>query len=809
MNNQSFQTQIDRLKRFYYNSDGPVSMGILATIILCLLVFIGATFPKGGGNAAELGNWKAPMEDEALLRLVYADYDPQSGSLSLKLDDTAKLKRSQNRFMDTHLRKFNKVASRGRYKRPVRVRGEKDGIFAVDIIQSGQKLKAVPTIVQLSAYNQVPIGERQLKELGKIHLSESTINEPYLSDGYQGFFLEPSTEGTQLKSKRVPLDQAGFYSGQKILLTDSKEQPRAYASAGPEGKSIIVAPTEGFEIFMDNGPPQSEPVTLEQADVVEIGGRFFEAHVDGAGSLAFTHTKGVHSKRIYPLGRLFHPIGPLALDGAHQSLGIEYMFQEYLMGHAQRGIPQGELWLTLERKLQADLNERIAALAKTYSVRETATGLIMNAKTGAILAMASEPNHYDPEDREQILELLRKNQEHLYNHGGFRRHVIGSVAKVFFSFMQTQIWKDDVNRIKIDMRGGRSREMFGHLLYGNPKAKGMKLSEGRINFKRYLVESDNPYQHSTGLLLLAGVKDIQDIPRPWGREFRDRFQLSPFATSQKPLEVGSMGKRKHWLLIDPDGPFASGMRDYFDIYTGGSNQLNDRDIDIYSPQLLDLAGTILRSRNPNVEKPYEVLKRRSVVCAPENTRMALDEVRNTMDASNVLYGANRNHWTDVKLCEAFSRIMTGKRVQARIISAYLDTMADTPTRVDLEALAKTNTTDMTFEYPEGVDIMKDALREVITHPEGTGRIIKPALVAIQKEIPGFQMYGKSGTIDDGRKGDPDSKLFVTTFGIERDGVFEEAYTFAVYLKNARDEKAPLYLIRDALPTWWSILGGKQ
>ena len=52
---------------------------------------------------------------------------------------------------------------------------------------------------------------------------------------------------------------------------------------------------------------------------------------------------------------------------------------------------------------------------------------------------------------------------------------------------------------------------------------------------------------------------------------------------------------------------------------------------------------------------------------------------------------------------------------------------------------------------------------------------------------GFKLIGKTGTIDDGRKGDPDSRLFLGTFGIVNEqGFTDKAYTFVVYLKNALD-----------------------
>jgi len=276
------------------------------------------------------------------------------------------------------------------------------------------------------------------------------------------------------------------------------------------------------------------------------------------------------------------------------------------------------------------------------------------------------------------------------------------------------------------------------------------------------------------------------------------------------LQVGSLGERANLLRVDGAHPFAAMIQRLYDIRTtSGSGVPDDRDIGIYGQDFLDLAGQVMRMRYAAIDDPRAVLTRRSVVCAPETPRMELQDVRNTMDASNVLFGANRNRWTDVKLAESFSRIMTGRRISARLVHRYLDTL--TGETVDLEngALAETGLLDL--PNPEAVAVMKQVLARVPLragggYPEGTADFLHDTAKTMEREVPGFRFYGKTGPIDDGCLGDPDSRLFLCTFGLEENGeLTRESFTLVVYLKTALDEDAPLKIVRDYLQRWYPLL----
>ena len=122
--------------------------------------------------------------------------------------------------------------------------------------------------------------------------------------------------------------------------------------------------------------------------------------------------------------------------GGDGSEGVEASFNSYLTGKAGRVITtkgnnemdmpfsyenyvssrQGDsLILTLDATVQMCLEKQLQAAVDRYAVQNGAFGLVMNAKTGEILAMATlgsyDPNHYLEIADEAAAEQLRRLQE--------------------------------------------------------------------------------------------------------------------------------------------------------------------------------------------------------------------------------------------------------------------------------------------------------------------------------------------------------------------------------------------------------------
>jgi len=776
--------------------------GFLATAIMTAAVILAATWP---GSTSRAGEWRPLVDSGALGVAIQVNYAKETGEVQLRLDRAALNQvipdARKRRWVVSHLRRFNRNLS-GRRFDAKRIPG--DSIFQVEMVGQGDQRQPKLKMRDLSPFNTHPVQRHSDRRLGPVFMRPGDKPTPFLSDGFLGLTLEPGDGPT----KTVKLNQPGLYHANRFHLVDERGQGVATIWPGEDSERVFIQGEAGRGVFINNNAPLDDDSRgLGAGDMVELAGRFFEVRIEAAPVLAMSADRGQVQKRIYPMGNNLHFVGPVSLNGRHQSLGLEYMFQEYLAGLPEADISPGELWLTLDPRLQGAWVAGMSQLAQRSERKSgrRASGMLMDAKTGAILAMAAEQKPYDPGDTNQILNLLDSGEERFANHGCFRRHVIGSVTKPFFAFLALAL-DPEWEKVRVNVVGESTTTLYGHRLYGRSD-KAMAFKRNQIGFDTYLIQSDNAFQHSLGLLMLAGLHDLEQVPSPWlTRGKNGEPILRPTANSDQPLTLDRLGVRgRDSLTVARDSAFATAARAIFDLETAPPGVTNDdRDLGIFEG-FLPTAEALLMRHNPRLQQPREVLKRRSVVCAPEYPRLALESVTNTKDASNLLFGGNFNLWTDVKLCEAFSRMITGRRVRAQIIQQYRDTLADGEL-VNLVEEATPFQVPEEIANPNAFRTMRKHLGEVPI--QGTGRQIASTIGDIRK-MPGqanFRIFAKTGTIDDGEGSD--SRLFLATFGLW-DNALEDfqgsAYTFVVYLRNSKQENDILDFIQSELPKWWRLL----
>ena len=164
---------------------------------------------------------------------------------------------------------------------------------------------------------------------------------------------------------------------------------------------------------------------------------------------------GIHlepaSRRTYPFGSLAAQVIGFTNAGGDGSEGVEASFDSYLSGKAGRVITtkgnnemdmpfsyenyvssrQGDsLVLTLDTTVQACLEKQLQAAIDRYSVKNGAFGLVMNAKTGEILAMATlgsyDPNHYlEITDSQTLSRLETLKNTYISHPEGSEAHEAG------------------------------------------------------------------------------------------------------------------------------------------------------------------------------------------------------------------------------------------------------------------------------------------------------------------------------------------------------------------------------------------------
>ena len=168
--------------------------------------------------------------------------------------------------------------------------------------------------------------------------------------------------------------------------------------------------------------------------------------------------RGIHlepnSQRYYPYGTLAAQVIGFTNASNTGSEGIEASYNSYLNGHTGKVITtkgnnemdmpfsyekyvssqQGcSVILTLDATVQACLEKQMENAIARYDVQNGAFGMVMNAKTGQILAMATlgnyDPNHYlEILDRETAAELEQLRLEYLMNPVGSQAYTDGKKA---------------------------------------------------------------------------------------------------------------------------------------------------------------------------------------------------------------------------------------------------------------------------------------------------------------------------------------------------------------------------------------------
>ena len=180
-----------------------------------------------------------------------------------------------------------------------------------------------------------------------------------------------------------------------------------------------------------------------------------------AGIRAYINENGISGIHLEPSARRVYPYGSLAAQvigftnaSGEGSEGIEASYDAFLTGNAGKvlttkgnnemdmpfsyenyidDLPGNDVILTLDVAVQQCLEKQMEAAIARYDVRNGAFGLVMNCKTGEILAMATlgsyDPNRYlEIADPDVLAELEALEQSYLAAPEGSEVYTGGKTA---------------------------------------------------------------------------------------------------------------------------------------------------------------------------------------------------------------------------------------------------------------------------------------------------------------------------------------------------------------------------------------------
>ncbi len=295
---------------------------------------------------------------------------------------------------------------------------------------------------------------------------------------------------------------------------------------------------------------------------------------------------------------------------------------------------------------------------------------LMNPENGDLLALASDNgNTYYPEDEDDARRL--RTQANAIN-GNFMRHIIGSTVKPFTAAATLYSYPSLTEMTIIDQRADK-RTVFGKIMGDGQRgdAKSWITTRGRrtsVGWNDFLPFSDNLYAVALGLIGLTQQDGSGSVPfsNKDAQGLHMQFGTGPVQRNQ-PLFVNDV------FSDDADKQFNVGNLELTPLagnYVKLFGVRHDAKVNDYDTGVWDNAQSLglLRSVGDNANL---------FAVSPARTNLNLTHVSKTWELRSILlgggvegdekYGNLGSEWCNVLMGQAFSRIVMGKEVKARIV----------------------------------------------------------------------------------------------------------------------------------------------
>ena len=312
-------------------------------------------------------------------------------------------------------------------------------------LDSGQHKRIMLVMALLGALAFVPVGVR-LYDL-------MVTNYDY----YANLALRNQTRTT-----KVEADRGDIYDRNMNILATSVSVENVYLDPHElkQSKADVEKIAQALGEILDKDP---DWIAEQAADLKQrykqIGSRIDEETAAKIRSYINENSiSGIHleptSQRTYPFGTLAAQVIGFTNASNEGSEGVEAAYNSYLAGSTGKVITtkgnnemdmpfsyenyissrQGDsVILTLDTTIQACLEKQMEAAIARYDVQNGAFGLVMNCKTGEILAMATlgsyDPNNYlELTDPDAIAEVEQLKQAYLAQPEGSDAYTEGKQA---------------------------------------------------------------------------------------------------------------------------------------------------------------------------------------------------------------------------------------------------------------------------------------------------------------------------------------------------------------------------------------------
>lgn len=203
--------------------------------------------------------------------------------------------------------------------------------------------------------------------------------------------------------------------------------------------------------------------------------------------------------RKYPKGRMFsHAIGFVSGDGRGLE-GAERVYNKYLTEN------KDALQLSLDARVQAVFYDQLSIAMQTYRAK-SAMGMLMNSRTGEIVAMVSLPD-YDPENI--ALDPVR-NRMFMPMRGVFE---MGSIFKIFNTALALE---NGINKEYYVKEPFPIEDKFGRVVHRIRDIRSFKPPRPNLNIEEIMMHSCN----------VGSAQIALDLPDGAQREFFEKLHFN-------------------------------------------------------------------------------------------------------------------------------------------------------------------------------------------------------------------------------------------------------------------------------------------
>lgn len=400
--------------------------------------------------------------------------------------------------------------------------------------------------------------------------------------------------------------------------------------------------------------------------------------------------------------------------------------------------------LTLDRELHESVQEELERArrqpenARMTGVearrRETRAAVtVMDALTGEILALASYPT----QRALARVDLPPEEEARLLRNHNFSRRPIGSVAKVLLG---AAILDADPRLATLQLRQHVTDAVDSVAgIHVEPPIESHPVNtgaDGVVGFREFIEQSSNEYA-ALLLTLATATRKGRPLPAFTGPELapegRYSIENQPFDRAPSPtaeetrlnLKSDREGRVVADTLSTLEGePWADSFRKLFDVDKATLSPIDTRPA-VEGDQITDTVvwrPVLERLYGQNVPPNHPL---RAIGFERENLALNLSQGYRT-ELLSLMYGGAAARFTNPKLCEMFSRIVTGRKVERSLVvgaAAPGEALPDPPAR--------------TLPQLELDPAMRDELLRAMTAvsgPGGTAKSLYDTLVKIDREL---------------------------------------------------------------------------